>query len=136
MKLRFTILNVTGIAIVAALFIAGVGEAPFRADQTGLTFLIAAVFLIGLWLVWQERWGAVRWIGGTLVFLGLLGTVVGFIVALSGVDPQKAGDVAAISPMVSALLRGMATALYTTLVGSVAYLWLSVNAYVLAQEEI
>jgi hypothetical protein len=38
--------------------------------------------------------------------------VIGFIIALSGVDPATAGDVNAIGPMVSALIGGMSVALY------------------------
>ncbi|NQU71862.1 MAG: MotA/TolQ/ExbB proton channel family protein [Rhodospirillales bacterium] len=75
----------------------------------------------------SHRISVVRHIANSLVLLGLIGTVVGFIIALSGVDPQKAADVASISPMVSTLIRGMSTALYTTLVGGVLNLWLTVN---------
>ncbi len=74
----------------------------------------------------------VRHISNSLVLLGLIGTVVGFIIALSGVDPESAGDVAQISPMVSELLAGMSVALYTTLVGTVLHLWLMVNYHLLA----
>jgi hypothetical protein len=80
----------------------------------------------------SHRIAAVRHIGSTLVLLGLLGTVVGFIIALSGVDPQKATEVSAISPMVSTLIRGMSTALYTTLVGCILNIWLMVNYRLLA----
>jgi biopolymer transport protein ExbB/TolQ len=61
------------------------------------------------------------------VFLGLLGTVIGFIMALSGVDAQAAGDVESIAPMVTTLIDGMSVALYTTLVGAVLNIWLMVN---------
>jgi biopolymer transport protein ExbB/TolQ len=61
------------------------------------------------------------------VFLGLLGTVIGFIMALSGVDAQAAGDVDAIGPMVTMLIDGMSVALYTTLVGAVLNIWLMIN---------
>jgi hypothetical protein len=80
----------------------------------------------------SHRISVVRHIANSLVLLGLIGTVVGFIIALSGVDPQKAADVASISPMVSTLIRGMSTALYTTLVGGVLNLWLTVNYQLLA----
>ena len=63
----------------------------------------------------------------SLVFLGLVGTVIGFIVALSAVDPQSSVSVDNIAPMVATLLKGMSIALYTTLLGSVFHLWLLVN---------
>jgi len=79
-----------------------------------------------------QRIAIVRHIANSLVLLGLIGTVVGFIIALSGVQPEQAADVKAISPMVSTLISGMSTALYTTLVGSVLNVWLMVNYQLLA----
>lgn len=74
----------------------------------------------------------VQHIANSLVLLGLIGTVVGFIIALSGVDPSAAGSVDAIAPMVAELIHGMSVALYTTLVGSVLHLWLKVDALMLS----
>ena len=69
----------------------------------------------------------VRHIAGILVLLGLIGTVVGFIMSLAGVDPEKAADVSSMTPMVATLIQGMSVALYTTLAGAVGNLWLMVN---------
>ena len=74
----------------------------------------------------------VRHIANSLVLIGLIGTVLGFIIALSGVDPERASDVTSISPMVATLIDGMSVALYTTLVGSVLHIWLMVNYHMLA----
>jgi hypothetical protein len=71
--------------------------------------------------------GSIRHIANSLVFLGLLGTVIGFIMALSGVDADTAGDVKSIAPMVTTLIDGMSVALYTTLVGAVLNIWLMLN---------
>lgn len=79
-----------------------------------------------------NRISVVRHTANSLVFLGLLGTVIGFIVALSGVDPQAVGSAESVGPMVATLIQGMSIALYTTLVGSVLYLWLIVNHRMLA----
>ena len=78
------------------------------------------------------RIGVVRFIANSLVLLGLIGTVVGFIMALSGVDPETSGDASAITPMVSTLIVGMSVALYTTLIGSVLNVWLMINYHILA----
>ena len=82
-------------------------------------------------LVASGRIAPVLQFANSLVLLGLIGTVVGFIIALSGVDPESAGDASAIAPMVSGLIHGMSVALYTTLVGAVLHLWLKVNYLVL-----
>lgn len=74
----------------------------------------------------------VRQTADSLVFLGLVGTVIGFIVALSGVDPQTSAQVDEVASMVATLVSGMSIALYTTLVGSVLHVWLMVNHRLLA----
>jgi biopolymer transport protein ExbB/TolQ len=79
-----------------------------------------------------QRVAVVRHVAGSLVILGLIGTVIGFIIALSGVQPDQAADVKAITPMISTLISGMSTALYTTLVGSVLNVWLMINYHLLA----
>ncbi|MCG8561820.1 MAG: MotA/TolQ/ExbB proton channel family protein [Hyphomicrobiales bacterium] len=76
--------------------------------------------------------GIVRQIANSLVFLGLIGTVIGFIIALSGVDPAAATEVNSVAPMVSTLITGMSVALYTTLLGAVLNVWLSLNHRLLA----
>ncbi len=74
-----------------------------------------------------SRIAVVRHIAGSLVFLGLIGTVIGFMIALSGVNPEDAADISAIGPMVSTLIGGMSVALSTTLVGAVLNIWLMIN---------
>jgi len=83
-------------------------------------------------LVLSNSISIVHHIANSLVLLGLVGTVVGFIIALSGVDPQTAGNVDSIAPMVAELIHGMSVALYTTLVGAVLHLWLKVNYLILS----
>lgn len=73
------------------------------------------------------RIGSIRHIANSLVFLGLIGTVIGFIIALSGVNAQAAADVESIAPMVTTLIGGMSVALYTTLVGAILNVWLMIN---------
>lgn len=70
------------------------------------------------------RIGIVRYLANSLVVLGLIGTVIGFTIALSGVDPDIATDPSTVSPMVANLIEGLSVALYTTLVGAVLSLWL------------
>ncbi len=95
--------------------------------ENGRTILAGA-----LRLTLSHRISVVRHTANSLVLLGLIGTVIGFIIALSGIDPQKASEFESISPMVSTLIQGMSTALYTTLVGAVFSLWLMINYHMLA----
>ena len=73
----------------------------------------------------------IRQIANGLVFLGLIGTVIGFIIALSGVDPKAATEIDSVANMVATLISGMSVALYTTLVGAVLYVWLTINHRIL-----
>lgn len=88
----------------------------------------AAIYRLKL----SSRIAVVRHAAGSLVLLGLIGTVIGFIIALSGVQPNAASDPSAIGPMVATLIDGMSIALYTTLVGAVFNIWLMINYNVLA----
>lgn len=71
--------------------------------------------------------GAIRYVANSLVFLGLIGTVIGFILGLSGIDAAATKDVDKIAPMITELINGMSVALYTTLLGAVLNIWLNVN---------
>lgn len=79
-----------------------------------------------------HRISVVRHLANTLVLLGLIGTVLGFIIALSGVNPDTVADVNSIAPMVSTLISGMSTAMYTTLIGSILNVWLMANFQILS----
>jgi hypothetical protein len=138
-------------AIIGLVFLAGLAQAGRRVVQTGLELnavrlgsdrspISALVWdlqhsdadsraaLVGLLrLRLGNRIAGVRYVANILVLLGLIGTVIGFIIALSGVDATAAGDVEAIGPMVSRLVAGMSVALYTTLAGSVLNIWLMLN---------
>jgi len=80
-----------------------------------------------------NRVGGVRYYVNLLVFLGLIGTVIGFIIALAGVDAEAAQSAERVTEMVSGLIKGIAIALYTTLVGAILHIWLGFNARMLAQ---
>ncbi len=79
-----------------------------------------------------SRISVIRAISNNLILLGLIGTVIGFIISLSGVDAERVADVASVAPMVSTLIQGMSVALYTTLVGAVLHVWLTMCYQVLA----
>ena len=123
---RFTILQSFLIGLLIYAFHVGALQHVYEADQTKLVVLISAVFLIGLGLVTRRpNWS--DWISHKLVDLGLLGTVAGFIIALSGVSVEAVNAPEQVVSMVTHLLSGMRTALFTTITGLVGYLWLSLT---------
>jgi hypothetical protein len=75
----------------------------------------------------SHRIAIVRHTANSLVFLGLIGTVIGFIIALSGVNPATSTDADNVAKMVATLIGGMSVALYTTLVGAILHVWLIIN---------
>jgi hypothetical protein len=167
--LRFAVLNLVGMALVAAVWAQGWLDDMIATDRYHLVKLNVGVFLVGLALCANRivklshdlnelkegthnpasraniyrraiagkdsqsralvaeglkmrfgvRLGNIRHLANTIVLIGLIGTVIGFIIALSGVSADAATDAKAIAPMVSTLIFGMAIALYKTLVGSV-----------------
>lgn len=78
-----------------------------------------------------SRIGHIRTIGNGLVVLGLIGTVIGFILVAANVNADTAADVGQVGSLVGALLHGMGVAFYTTLVGAVFSLWVSMNYQIL-----
>lgn len=86
-----------------------------------------SMFLATLRLTLNNNIVVVRNVANSLILLGLIGTVIGFIIALSGVDPAAASQVENVTRMVSTLISGMSVALYITLIGSVLYVWLIIN---------
>ena len=123
---RFTILQSFLIGLLIYAFHVGALQHVYEADQTKLVGFISAVFLIGLALTTRRpNWS--DWISHKLVDLGLLGTVAGFIIALSGVSVEAVNDPEQVVGMVTHLLSGMRTALFTTITGLIGYLWLSLT---------
>jgi len=93
----------------------------------------AARIIESLKLKMFARITIVKWFANSLVMLGLIGTVVGFIIALSGIDPAMVSNISMIGGMVSTMISGLGTAMYTTLVGSVLNLWLLANYHILME---
>ena len=128
------------VVVIAAVFAVGFITCGNRIRETSEDLNRVKAGVVPSWLALPEwalrlklgaRFAGPRYVANSLVFLGLIGTVIGFIIALSGVRPDAASDVAAIGPMISTLITGMGVALYTTLVGAVLNIWLMLNVRLL-----
>jgi len=62
-----------------------------------------------------------------LVTLGLLGTVIGFALAISGVDRDALNTASGVQTAIAELMAGMRVAISTTLVGGFLALWADIN---------
>jgi hypothetical protein len=130
---RFLLLQAIGAAGIAALWIAGVAGKPFEGDNAFLCWLIVAIAALGLACVLLRRWRDVQWIATHVVRIGLLGTVVGLIVAFSAASGSGSADPSAIKPLIAAVVDGMYVSLYATLLGIAANLWLKINLRLLGR---
>lgn len=153
---RFMIFNSLMIALAAALAWNGLIAPIFENDQSRLTLVIAALFVVGwLWSLKEtvivslelnssklngprpacyarrdKDVAKIEWLGSLsewLVALGLLGTVVGFSMALSGIDQGQVANANGAQSAVAALMDGMRVALNTTLLGAALAIWHEVN---------
>jgi len=71
------------------------------------------------------------WFAAATLKLGLLGTVVGFIVMSSQIGQTASFELDQIQTLLKQMTTGMAIALYTTLVGLIGNLWLGLQLMLL-----
>lgn len=157
---RFVIVNALLAAFATVLWWNGYLAPLFETDQSRLTFAIAGLFAVG-WLgaareiliasrqlnlvkagnfqpaCVPERdkdLAKVEWLSSVsewLVGLGLVGTVIGFIIALSSVDQTVLAQASGAESAVTTLMDGMRIALNTTVLGASLALWHELNTRML-----
>jgi hypothetical protein len=133
---RFVVINLIGLALVAASWAEGLLYRPYKADESGMCYLITLLFAAGLVAVARKDWQTVRWAGNALVYLGMVGTVLGLIITVSDLTVDKAESFESFKAIVTSIYVGSATALYTNLLACIGYLWLGTNAHLLARQEV
>lgn len=146
--LRMVLVNALLVSVTGLLAIRGLLVPVYRDDDSGLTYVITALFVAATAQVFTRvvraeratRSGDLRgvlseraktdWLtaaGRWMVSLGLIGTVIGFSIALLGIGEDSSSSASNAEATIRPLLSGMGVAIYTTLVGSVAALWHDVN---------
>jgi len=133
---RFTVLNLIGAALIGATWVEGLLFKPYAADSSGMCYLITALFGWGLVCCLRRDWQSVRWVGNALVYLGMVGTVLGLIITVSDLSADKAETFESFKSIVTSIYIGSGTALYTNLLACIGYLWLGTNAHLLARQEV
>jgi len=119
---RFAVINLVGAALLAAAWAQDILLRPYRADGSGICYLITALFLAGLIAVALKDWQTVRWLGNALVYLGMVGTVLGLIITVSDLSVDKAQGFESFKAIVTSIYVGAGTALYTNLLACIGYL--------------
>jgi hypothetical protein len=124
---RCVVVQAIGAAGLVGLWIAGIASKPFEGDTAFLCWLITGIAALGVLCVFLQRWRDVEWLATHVVRIGLLGTVVGLIIAFSAAKAGGSADPNEIRPMIAAVVDGMYVSLYATLLGIATNLWLKVN---------
>jgi hypothetical protein len=154
---RLVIFNACCIALVVWGAMRGYVQEVVLGDTSRITYVIIALFLAGMWSVGARTLRVSRLlndikakkkvdpdgikfvakgehiddISGWLVTLGLLGTVIGFIMALTSMDQSALSTASGVQQSIGQLVGGMRVAIFTTLSGGVFGLWLDINRRIL-----
>ena len=132
---RCVVLQAIGAAAIGGLWISGVAQKPFQGNNAFLCWLIAGIGVLGVLCVFLQRWCDVEWLATHVVRIGLLGTVIGLIVAFSGARAGGSADPNEVRAMITAVIDGMYVSLYATLLGIAANLWLKINLRLLGPSD-
>jgi hypothetical protein len=124
---RCIVLHAIGGAGIAGLWTAGIAGKPFEGDNAFLCWLIVGMGALGILCVFRRRWNDVQWLATHVVRVGLLGPVIGLIIAFAAAKTGGSADPSEIKPMISAVVEGMYVSLYATLLGIATNLWLKIN---------
>lgn len=115
---RLAALHVIAAGLLAGAWLAGWLQILLHADRWHALPVLGFVLLVGLWLAGRRRWADVEWVADLLPILGLIGTVVGFILTAA------TGDLATAAGK-TALAVDVLYALVSNLGGIVGYAWLT-----------
>jgi hypothetical protein len=130
---RCVVVQAIGAAGIVGLWIGGIASKPFEGDNAFLCWLIVGIAALGILCVFLQRWRDVEWLATHVVRIGLLGTVIGLIMAFSAAKAGGSADLNEIKPMIAAVVDGMYVSLYATLLGITTNLWLKINLRLLGR---
>jgi len=133
MKLRLFVLNFAGLCFLAWAWSLGYVQFVFAHDVSHISYLISAVFV---WCVARVFWGKTDHLEEAekqLTGLGFIGTLVGFILALSGLSDGSMTTPDGLMHIGTGLLSGVGVAFCASLVGVICAQWLGLLGW-LTQE--
>lgn len=128
---KLIILNTCWAALVVWATVMGYTQFVFTHDVSGLSYVISALLVVAIGAAFAGRRNFLPHVKLWFVMLGLIGNIAGFILALQGMAGGSLGDADGLMKLATALLDGMSVAFCSTLVGAIAALWTSTNAWLL-----
>lgn len=129
--LGFVVIQAALVAAIGFLWIAGIAQKPFQGSNAIVCLVILGIGALGLLALLCQSWKHSLWIAKHVVRVGLLGTVIGLIIAFSAAKAGGSGDPEATRLMISTVIAGMYVSLYATLMGIAVNLWLKANLWLL-----
>lgn len=133
---RLIVLNVCWAALVVWAAIQGYVGFVFTHDVSNISYIIAGLLAAALIAVFSGRTTHLHRTEVWLVTLGLIGNVVGFIIALQDIDTGSLATPEGVQRVAASLLAGMGVAFCSTLVGAIGALWVSTVAWVVGVKEV
>lgn len=130
---RLYIMNFAWAALVAWAWVMGYVGFVYSHDISRISYAITALFAVSLVASFAGRTKHLERAEVWLVTLGLIGNVVGFIIALQHIDTSALGSAEGVQRVAASLLAGMGVAFCSTLVGAIAALWISTVAWVVGK---
>lgn len=128
------VVPLTVLAIFAHSF--GFYHAVYEADKSWISFAILRIFSIAsVWTGYQTKQMSLKgtqflWmVSDMCLTLGMIGTIVGFLMMLQGGFTITQGDAQGIQSLLARFSVGLGTALYTTLTGLIASMLLKVQLF-------
>lgn len=133
MKTRLFVLNFAGLCGVIWAFWLGYAQFVFAHDISHLSYLITALFVVSLAGIFFGKTSHLERVEVWLVTLGLIGNLVGFVLAMQGIDTGALGSAEGVQRVATNLLAGMGVAFCSSLVGAIAAIWISINAWMVGK---
>ena len=128
------VVPLTVIAIFAHFF--GFYESIYENDKSWISFSVLGIFtLASIWIGCQTKRLSLKgtqflWMTSDMCLtLGMIGTIVGFLMMLVGGFSIQSGDAAGIQALLARFSVGLGTALYTTLVGLICSMLLKLQLF-------
>jgi len=131
---RLIILNTCWAALVVWAAVHGYVGFVFTHDVSRISYMIAAVLAATVFAAFVGHTRLLPHAKIWAVMLGLIGNLIGFVIALHGMSGGDLTSAAGLLTMGKALIDGLSVAFCSTLVGAIASLWIGTNGYILNME--
>jgi hypothetical protein len=115
---RFIVLNTLGLSLLIAAYLMGGLDIVLTADHVYATPVLSILSIIGLGLVVARRHDDAQWIADKLPVLALIGTVLGILLAIHGIQDLEAENAR------MKIFTDVSHSLVANMLGMIGYFWL------------